>query len=279
MSKLNKKETISILGCGWFGLELAKEMVVRGYDVKGSTTSNEKKQLLKVNGIEPFLLDVKEDNITVNLDFFVTDTLVITIPPLRAAKEQHTFVSKIRRIIDLITFKKISKVMFISSTSVYNDDNTEVDELTPVNPTTDSGKSIAAAEELLRSNASFDTTIVRFSGLIGPNREPGNFFAGKTGIPNGQAPINLIHRIDCVNLCLSIVEKEAYGFTFNGCCPDHPQKQNFYRSASQKIGVQEPQFVDELKNWKIVTSSNVEKILNYTYQIQNWDLWLKPTEK
>jgi nucleoside-diphosphate-sugar epimerase len=279
MSKLKGKETISILGCGWFGLELAKRMVIEGYDVKGSTTSTQKEYLLKTNGIEPFLLEVTEDNIKGNSNFFITNTLIITIPPLRAAKEQHTFVSKIQQIINSIISHKILKVIFISSSSVYGDDDAEVDEQTVINPTTDSGRSIAAAEELLRKNPSFSTTIIRFAGLIGPNREPGNFFAGKTNIPNGQAPINLIHRTDCVNICLKIIEKEAFGHIFNACCPDHPQKQIFYKRASVKIGLQEPQFINELKHWKTVTSFNIKKILNYTYQIQNWDLWLEATQK
>ena len=33
---------ISILGCGWLGLPLAKAIVENGFSVKGSTTSSEK---------------------------------------------------------------------------------------------------------------------------------------------------------------------------------------------------------------------------------------------
>ena len=47
---------ISILGCGWLGFPLAKKLIEIGFEVKGSTTSENKLALLKSNNIEPFLL-------------------------------------------------------------------------------------------------------------------------------------------------------------------------------------------------------------------------------
>ena len=45
---------IGIIGCGWLGLPLAKMFVSNNYKVKGSTTSKEKIEILKKEGIEPF---------------------------------------------------------------------------------------------------------------------------------------------------------------------------------------------------------------------------------
>ena len=39
---MNPKQRISILGCGWLGLPLAKELLDRSFEVKGSTTSSNK---------------------------------------------------------------------------------------------------------------------------------------------------------------------------------------------------------------------------------------------
>jgi 3-hydroxyisobutyrate dehydrogenase-like beta-hydroxyacid dehydrogenase len=47
---------ISILGCGWLGLPLAKALLENGFAVKGSTTSQEKLSVLENSGIQPFLI-------------------------------------------------------------------------------------------------------------------------------------------------------------------------------------------------------------------------------
>ena len=48
---------IGIIGCGWLGLPLAKEFISNNYKVKGSTTTKEKLEILKTEGIEAYLID------------------------------------------------------------------------------------------------------------------------------------------------------------------------------------------------------------------------------
>ncbi|WP_321539617.1 NAD(P)-binding domain-containing protein [Flavobacterium piscinae] len=45
---------ISILGCGWLGMPLAKHLLQKGYSIKGSTTTETKLELLQNEGITPF---------------------------------------------------------------------------------------------------------------------------------------------------------------------------------------------------------------------------------
>ncbi|RZJ28768.1 MAG: short-chain dehydrogenase, partial [Flavobacterium sp.] len=52
---------ISILGCGWLGLPLAKSLIQKGYSVKGSTTSENKVDVLQANNIDPFVISLSED--------------------------------------------------------------------------------------------------------------------------------------------------------------------------------------------------------------------------
>lgn len=47
---------ISILGCGWLGLPLAKSLLEKGFSVKGSTTSIKKIALLEKFGIHPHIV-------------------------------------------------------------------------------------------------------------------------------------------------------------------------------------------------------------------------------
>lgn len=258
---------ISILGCGWYGLELAKELIRQGYAVKGSTTNTEKLVILQNSGISPYLVNFQENEENYDHEFFDCDILVISIPPKRSSAEQHTFISKIERISTAASAHSIPQIIFISSSSVYGDHNAEVTESTLPSPDTASGKAILSAEKILQSNANLMTTIIRFGGLIGPDRDPGRFFAGKKDIANGKAPVNLIHLTDCIGITLKIIERQAFGYIYNACSADHPSRELFYTSAARRSGLEPPLFIDELLNWKSVKSTNIPAQLDYHFKI------------
>jgi nucleoside-diphosphate-sugar epimerase len=265
--------TVSILGCGWYGMALAKTLVANGVAVNGSTTSLDKLVALTAEDINPFLINLSEVNTDYDPQFFTCDVLVISIPPKSRSGEGAEYVPKLQRVISAIQQHGVKKVILISSTGVYADLNKEVNELSAPKPDTASGKILFEAEELFRQQTAFKTTIIRFGGLIGPGRDPGRFFAGKKDIPNGQAPVNMIHQDDCVGLTLAILDKDAFGYTFNACTPHHPPKFAFYTQAAAKSGLVIPEFLPELKEWKIISSLNVESLLGYQYKIENWYDW------
>ena len=62
---------ISILGCGWLGLPLAKSLLQNGFSIKGSTTSLEKISLLESEGIATFLVRLEEHQISESIADFL----------------------------------------------------------------------------------------------------------------------------------------------------------------------------------------------------------------
>ena len=144
----------------------------------------------------------------------------------------------------------------------------EVNENTDPQPDSDSGKAIRSAELLLKNTTGFDTTILRFGGLIGPGRDPGRFFAGKSDIPNGDAPVNLIHLQDCIGITMQIIEHHTYGDIFNACSADHPDRASFYTAAALRSGLEKPAFIKELLSWKIVNSVLLEEKLKYRFKVK-----------
>jgi len=275
MNITNNTRSISIVGCGWYGLEMAKNLLALGHFVKGSTTTAAKLLPMAEAGIKPYLLNFGADTKLVSGDFFDADILIICIPPKRNEEELLQYPDKINKIAALAAAHRLKNVIFISATSVYGDIKKTVTELSLTVPKTLSGKQVLKAENLLSTNPNFNTTILRFSGLVGPGRHPGRFFAGKMNIPNGKAPVNLIHLQDCIELTLLIIKLEAFGYTFNAAAPDHPQKQVFYTAAAKALNLDEPQFIDELKEWKIISSIQVPKLLNYKYKTNDWMNWLQ----
>ncbi|GAA4087414.1 SDR family oxidoreductase [Mucilaginibacter panaciglaebae] len=259
--------TVSILGCGWYGLELAKALVNKWTKVKGSTTSAGKLELLSQQGIEPYLINLSTDE-PIDTEFFDCDVLWIAIPPRARTGNGEAYLQNLERLIPYIKSHHIKQVVLISSTGVYGNHNAEVTELDAPNPDAESGRILLAAEGLLKAESAFTTTIIRFGGLIGPGRDPGVFFAGKANIPNGEAPVNLIHLTDCIGISCAILDKQAFGYTYNAVSPSHPTKAEFYVGAANVRGLLSPQFIEEITDWKVVSSMNVEKYLGYEFKHQ-----------
>jgi hypothetical protein len=69
---------------------------------------------------------------------------------------------------------------------------------------------------------------------------------------------------------MAIIQQGAFGYLFNACSSHHPQKADFYRQAALQGGFDIPEFVDELKQWKVVDGVNLTSVLDYTFVISNW---------
>ena len=80
-----QKETITILGCGWLGLPLAKALVKSGYPVKGSTTREENLETLREAGLEPFLVELDPEVNGEDLPIFFTAIFLLSTYRQRGA--------------------------------------------------------------------------------------------------------------------------------------------------------------------------------------------------
>ncbi len=259
---------ISILGCGWLGLPLAKTLLENSFAVKGSTTSTDKLVLLKNLGIQAFQIELSDTKFQGNVDSFLENSkiLIIDIPPKLRGNSNADFVGKIEKLIPFIEKSAVEKVLFISSTSVYGEDNLVVTEETELNPDTESGKQLVQAEQLLQSNPKFKTIILRFGGLIGEDRHPIKFLSGRTNIENPNAPINLIHQEDCIGIILKLIAFDCWNETFNAATPFHPSRKEYYTQKAIEFNLALPEFNSEnITFGKTIVSSKVETILGYTF--------------
>lgn len=265
---------ISVLGCGWLGLPLAKHLKSLNQYIKGSTTKVEKLSELSLTGIDPFIVhlspDVKGDRISYFLD---SEILIINIPPGRKPEEADTYVDKMHALIKEIKLSPIQKIIFISSTSVYEETNQIVNEESLISQA-ESAQRIYNAEQIFRNNTKFKTTIIRMSGLIGPQRHPGRFFAGKENIPGGLIPVNLIHLDDCISIISKIIEQDIWGETFNAAAPTHPTKMEFYQKATSLLSGQNAHFLEEKNQFKIISSEKLIQKLDYKFKHPDLLSWL-----
>jgi len=263
---------ISILGCGWLGLPLAKSLIEKGFSVKGSTTSLEKISVLRTVGVEAYQIELSETGITGDLNLFLKDSeiLIVDIPPKLRGTSSENFVQKIQNLIPFIENSSVQKLVFISSTSVYSDNNSIITEATTPQPDTESGKQLVAVENRLLSNLNFKTTAIRFGGLIGDDRHPIRFLAGRQHLENPDAPINLIHQRDCIGIIEAIMEQECWNETFNAVAPFHPSRKEYYQQKAIELKMPLPEFSTGKKSvGKTISSEKVATILHYTFQYKN----------
>ncbi len=257
------KKRIGVLGCGWLGLPLAKTMLEKGFSVSGTTTSQEKLGELKDLGIAPFQIKVSSQSIEGDIQGFLSqlDVLIINVPPKLRGTHRESYVDKMQLLLSEIEDNHPIKIVFVSSTAVYGDADGEVTEATIPTPVTESGKQLLVCEQLFQNASELKTTIIRFGGLIGPNRHPVTMLSGRENLSNGNAPVNLIHLEDCIEMIITIIENDYWGETFNGVYPQHPSKQEYYTTVANKRELEPPQYSNEMDGTlgKIVLSQNYSK--------------------
>ncbi|POR26079.1 NAD(P)-dependent oxidoreductase [Flavobacterium columnare] len=267
-----KYNTISILGCGWLGLPLAENLVLKGLSIKGSTTSVNKLEVLEKLKIQPYLIQLFENRVTENISEFLkeSDLLIIMIPPKLRKNNDENFIAKIQKIIPYIETSNISKVLFISSISVYGDTfkKVTITEKDIVIPSTEAGRQLLKVEQLLQKNQKFKTTILRLGGLIGEDRHPVIYLAGKENLENPEAAVNLISQTDCIQ----IIEKMIYantvwGNVFNAVAPFHPTRKEYYTDKAVQNNLKIPKFVNSDTQGKIIDSTLLIEKLPYEFNL------------
>lgn len=261
--------TISILGAGWLGMPFGKKLVQLGHTVKGSTTSTDKLEKIEAAGLQPFLIEVNTAGVKGEQmeDFLSCDLLLINIPPGRRNPNVETdYPGQIAHLLDKARITEVPKCIFISSTSVYGNENRLVTENDELDPERGSGRALVTAEKNVRTCFGRSVTILRMAGLSGPDRQIGRFLAGRKNLSNGSAPVNLVHLDDCLGVMLSIIEQNQFGEVYNVCADQHPIKKEIYPAQARKLGLEPPTFAkDEDLSYKIISNEKVKEELGYTF--------------
>ena len=261
--------SISILGCGWLGLPLAKHLIQCGYHIKGSTTTPEKILALKRAGVEACLIqcvpEITGDQLAT---FFKSDILFLNIPFKRDLENPGYYQRQIDSVVKWIESSTIRFVIFASSTSIYPEDISEAREDWPIKPHNARAKVLLDTEKAILKNRRFKSTVVRFSGLYGGERQIGQFLAGKKDLEGADQPVNLIHLDDCVGIVSQVIQKGVYGEIFNAVSDVHPTRKQLYTAAARHLNIPPPQFLRTslAKSYKVVSNRKIKDILGYTFR-------------
>jgi nucleoside-diphosphate-sugar epimerase len=266
------KEKIAILGFGWLGIPIGIHLKKLNYQIVGTTRSFQKQNELQELGLDTLLWDSKEENQNeiCQEEFKATDYCILNFPPGKL--ENHSdYAFYLLKAISFFPLQ--TKYIFISTTGIYpsyikqaNEDSFAWDENEATN-------AISFAEKTLFRTLGDRLTIIRMAGLVGPNRHPAKFFAGRKAIPNGLDKVNLIHQVDSIQIILKILEKQRWGEIYNACSSEHPTRCEYYTFSCSKFGFELPEFINEGEG-KIVDNSKSIKDLGMIYQMEDpKDYW------
>ena len=203
---------IALVGCGDIGCRLAEKLMAAGAEVHGLRRNI---AALPANVI-PHATDVQNPAALSILHDIAFDYVVVTLSPTEMSDAAYaaTYVQGLRNILSVLNSRRLRKLFWISSTSVYGQsDGSVVDEYSATNPIQYSGQRQLEAEQLLNSLKN-KACIVRFSGIYrdGRHRLVEQICSGKISrhIENDYMT-NRIHIADCVGVLEHLIKLDASG--------------------------------------------------------------------
>ena len=256
---------ISIIGLGWLGERLAKLLLFQKYEVKGTTTSEEKQRRLIDAGLDVSLLSF--DPFPQGIDFqkiFDTDVLFINIPPRSRTFPSSFHPEQIKFVKQMAIQAGVGNIVYVSSTSVYPNLNQVCNEKYELTSANSGNPSLLQAEEILSLDKEYNLTILRMGGLFGADRIPGRYFSEKFHVV-GDTPVNYIHREDACRIIIWILQNNYWNETYNCVAPKHPLRREVYEKNAKDFNFPPALNYSEKKSecWKEVSS---EKILQTGYE-------------
>ncbi len=256
---------ISLMGCGWLGLPLAKHLQNCGHKIVATKRSEQDAEQLSEHGFTGLSFELG-DNISKPYysPLFKSDVLILNIPPGRKNFEPEKYISAMMDIVQQAKERGVKHILFISTTAVYGEQSRTVYEYSATEPATLSAKAHVKIEQFCQTTFAENACILRLSGLVGEVRHPIKSMSGKQEIANGQRAVNLIHQKDVIAAVTSVIENQIYGHTLHLSATEHPSRKDYYQWAARQLGLDEPGFIplhDALDEGKKINADlSIEKL-------------------
>lgn len=230
-----------IVGCGYVGTALARELTALGERVTGWVRSAENATALRAEGLATLVGDVARTSDWASVPGDV-DAVVHCASSNRrgAAVYAEVYREGLRHIVR--RFPK-ARIVFVSSTSVYAQTRGEwVTEQSPAEPSTETGQILREAEQLGLDHGAM---VLRLAGIYGPGRQVliERLRQGEAMIEgDGMRWINQIHRDDAARAIVTLLNNGNAGEIYNGSDGAPVTQYDYYRLACERLRLTLPPF-------------------------------------
>lgn len=262
---------IAIIGAGWLGKPLARELLAQDYLITVSCSHKQKSDCLTTQGVPAIAATLSDSPLGDWHSLLSNKDIAICLLPAGHGNHVDTPLAvQIQQLLQLLKQYDVNKLIFISSTSIYQKIDGAVTETTTLNP----NSMLYAAESLIQQQTDIDYSIIRFAGLINADRNPARSLSKKSSnghiFDAGDSPVNLIHQRDAISVIQQVIEQQCWGTIFNACCDFHPSRQVFYQQVAQQLGIVIPTFTgDNSKPHCIISNDKLKRQLNYQFKYQS----------
>jgi nucleoside-diphosphate-sugar epimerase len=277
---------VLIVGCGYVGLPLGKELARRGHEVFGLRRSLLAETELRAAGITPLHADITQPDTLKNLprDF---DWVVNSTASGGGGAEDYRkiYLEGNANLVKWLADPLPEKFVYTSSTSVYGqNDGSVVTEKSPAAPDTDTSKVLIETEKMLLTAAAerrFPAVVLRVAGIYGPGRGHGfkQFLRGAARIEgDGARWLNMIHRDDLIGVIIAALRDATPGEIFNAA-DDEPisQRKFFEWLAAELKRPMPPTVAADAETWrrrgvtnKRVSNAKLRAELKYGFQFPDF---------
>ena len=254
------KKNISIYGGGWVGAPLAFKLALAEFEVIVSASSAHK-QAKHPN------IKVVEFRAEPNMEKGLWDEMnqseiqIWAIPPRRKKNSEEFYLQILQDWLSVLDEKIVKKIIFLSSTSIYQNVSDVVDEKSAIVET-----SLMAQAESLILASKIPSVILRLGGLMGGDRFVAKYFSGRRN-DGANCPVNYVHKDDVVALCTLTVEKINKGI-YNIVAPIHPTKgevgENDIEKRNMPAGTWD--YSQPCLGGKIISGEKITKELKYQFK-------------
>jgi nucleoside-diphosphate-sugar epimerase len=190
---------VGVLGCGYVGLEVCRQLADRGHTLSGIRRTAEGLDAIENAGGRAIQADVTDPATLAAVPDVDALVFAASTGGRGADAARRIYVQGLRDSIEHFAGRDDppDRLVYTSSTGVYGDhDGDWVDEETAIEPTTEKTRVLARAEGVALSEATargIDGTVARFAGLYGPDRyRLERYLEG----PVTQGYLNMVHRDD-----------------------------------------------------------------------------------
>jgi nucleoside-diphosphate-sugar epimerase len=244
---------VLILGCGYVGLPLGRELARLGHEVFGVRRNLATREELKAAGIQPLAADITraEDLATLPAECEWVVNCVATGGG-GASDYRRTYLQGTRNLIEWLARTPPGKFVYTSSTSVYGQsDGSLVTEDSPTEPLAETARMLLETEKLLVDAArerNFPAIILRVAGIYGPGRGYWfkQFLKNEARIEgNGERILNMIHREDVVGCIISALRHGSPGRIYNAVDDEPVSQRDFFEWLTETLHKPLPPFASK----------------------------------
>jgi len=200
---------VAILGCGYVGLELGRQLRT-DHEVVGVRRSDAGLDAIEQAGFEGVRADVTDDDSLAAVPDADWVVFAASSGGRGADVAREVYVEGLKTTIDHFWSREDApeRLVYTSSTGVYGDhDGAWVDEETPLSPQTEKTEVLAEAERIACERPTEyggHGTVARYAGLYGPNRyRLERYLEG----PVTAGYLNMVHRADAAGSVRFLLEE------------------------------------------------------------------------